>query len=101
MITRLATEEEKQRLFDALKKNGKQWNNEKKCIEDIKEECELNPFQKVLVRQTDIGVWKANTYSHFIDGSTYKYICIESSYTQCIPFEGNEYLLGTTNKPKI
>lgn len=33
--TRYATEEEKQRLFDALTKEGKRWNAEKKCIEDL------------------------------------------------------------------
>lgn len=32
---RLATEEEKQKLFDALAKDGKQWNAEKKCIEPL------------------------------------------------------------------
>ena len=97
---RLATEEEKQRLFDALKKDGKRWNAEKKCIEDIKEECKLKPFQKVLVRYTDNDAWKANMFSHFIDGTNYKYICIDSGYKQCIPYEGNEKLLGTINKPK-
>ena len=30
-----ATEAEKQRLFDALAKEGKRWNAEKKCIEDL------------------------------------------------------------------
>ena len=32
---RYATEEEKQLLIDAMKKDGKRWNAEKKCIEDI------------------------------------------------------------------
>lgn len=32
---RPATDEEKQRLFDALAKEGKRWNAEKKCIEDL------------------------------------------------------------------
>ena len=32
---RHATEEEKQLLIDAMKKDGKRWNAEKKCIEDI------------------------------------------------------------------
>ena len=32
---RLATEAEKQELLDALAKEGKRWNEEKKCIEDI------------------------------------------------------------------
>ena len=34
-IRRRATEEEKQTLLDALAKEGKRWNEEKKCIEDI------------------------------------------------------------------
>lgn len=34
-IKRYATEEEKQKLLDALAKEGKRWNEEKKCIEDI------------------------------------------------------------------
>ncbi len=32
---RYATEEEKQRLFDALAKEGKRWNAEEKRIEDL------------------------------------------------------------------
>ena len=32
---RPATEAEKQRLFDALAKQGKRWNAEKKCVEDL------------------------------------------------------------------
>lgn len=34
-LLRPATETEKQRLFDALAKQGKRWNAEKKCIEDL------------------------------------------------------------------
>lgn len=33
---RLANQEEKQRLFEAMRKDGKRWNEEKKCVEDIK-----------------------------------------------------------------
>lgn len=36
---RPATEEEKQRLFDAMAKTGKRWNSEKKVIEDILKPC--------------------------------------------------------------
>ena len=47
---RLATEEEKQKLFDALKKDGKQWNTERKCIEELPRNThEFKPFDKVLV----------------------------------------------------
>jgi len=34
-IKRYATEEEKQKLLDALAKRGKRWNTEKLCVEDI------------------------------------------------------------------
>jgi hypothetical protein len=34
---RHATEEEKQLLIDAMRKDGKRWNDDKKCIEDIPE----------------------------------------------------------------
>jgi hypothetical protein len=45
---RLATEEEKQKLFDALKKDGKQWNTERKCIEELPRNThEFKPFDKV------------------------------------------------------
>lgn len=42
---RLATYEEKQKLFDALAEKGKQWNAEKKCIEPYK----YQPKDKELV----------------------------------------------------
>lgn len=35
-VLRFATEDEKQKLFDALAKEGKQWNAEKKQIESIR-----------------------------------------------------------------
>lgn len=47
---RLATEEEKQQLFDALAKEGKRWDAEKKMIVDLKPKCEFKPFDKVLGR---------------------------------------------------
>ena len=37
---RLATDAEKQRLFDALAENGKRWNAETKVVEDIKPESD-------------------------------------------------------------
>ena len=98
VITRLATDEEKQRLFDALKKEGKCWNAEKKCIEDIKKEYKFVPFQKVLVRDEIDDFWEINFFSHKAfkyDG----YRCLDRCYLYCIPFEGNEHLLGT-NKNK-
>lgn len=50
---RYATEEEKQRLFSALAKEGKAWDAEKKQIVDLKPKIELKPFDKVLVREEE------------------------------------------------
>lgn len=63
---------------------------------DQKPKTELKPFDKVLVRNCDIEKWKCNMFSH-IDGY---YVCFSSYWHQCIPYEGNEHLVGTTNKPE-
>lgn len=91
---RLATEEEKQQLFDALAKKGKAWDAEKKQIVDLKPKIELKPFDKVLVRDHKSDNWRANLFSH-IDKNGCHY-CVWASWHYCIPYEGNEHLLGTT-----
>lgn len=98
---RLATEEEKQRLFNALAKDGMRWNSEKKLIEYIEEECELKPFQKVLVRGYDYTTWKPSLFGYYVEDDKFPYRCIGGSYIQCIPYEGNEELLGTDNNPLL
>ena len=148
---RLATEEEKQKLFDAIKDNGYKWNTETKTLEKlprfkdgdrIKEKQSgvigevidvqqkkyvkvndnkglyvyfheqdnwellpnkfdintLKPFDKVLVRDNNEQIWTIDYFS-FIDDDkrTCSFICIGHYADQCIPYEGNEHLLGTTN----
>lgn len=54
---RLATDSEKQQLFDALAKEGKAWDAEKKEIVDLKSNIdELKPFDKVLVKDNTYGL---------------------------------------------
>lgn len=93
----LATEEEKQRLFDALAKNGKAWDAEKKQIVDLKPKVELKPFDKVLVRDNDDMIWCANIFSHM--GSHGEYVTIGlGGYHYCIPYnEETAKLIGTTD----
>lgn len=145
---RLATEEEKQKLFNAIKANGYKWNAETKTLEKLAEpkfkvgdkieklgyrftiiqvkdnnyltKCgnkipidnqddfilvpnkfditTLKPFDKVLIRDSDTREWSASLFSHYNGLKSYKYTCINGSgFKQCIPYQGNEYLLGTTN----
>ena len=146
----LATEEEKEKLFDAIKTNGYKWNEETKTLEkliepkfkvgnkiekcgyrftiaEVKDDYYLTkcgnkipidnqddfslvpnkfdintliPFEsKVLVRINDpqsewkpaiFGVYKENKLNGF-------YVVGGNSWSQCIPYEGNEHLLGTAN----
>lgn len=155
---RFATEEEKQKLFDAIKDNGYKWNPETKNLEKLVEpkfkvgdrvkykngkningveqgvilsitddtydvavtnnmgvfvsiaeqdEWELvpnkfdintlKPFDKVLVRDNDEQFWTVDFFGFQDDRMVYKFACVGHCVNQCIPYEGNEHLLGTTN----
>lgn len=93
---RLATDSEKKQLFDALEKEGKAWDAEKKAIVDLKPKCEFKPFDKVLSRRCSEDYWVLNFYSHKTD---YYHVCIDgSSNLDCIPYnEETAHLLGTTD----
>ena len=91
---RLATDSEKQQLFDALAKEGKAWDAEKKQIVDLKPKVELKPFDKVLIRDFGSQAWQVSLFS-YKDSDSY-YCCNGCGWNQCIPYEGNESLLGTT-----
>ena len=91
---RLATDSEKQQLFAALEKKGKAWDADKKMIIDLKPKVELKPFDKVLVRDSKSDKWRANLFG-YIDKDEY-YHCAFANWVYCIPYAGNEHLLGTT-----
>jgi hypothetical protein len=61
----------------------------------------FEPFQKVLVRDNCVQSWEAQFFSHYEErdnGHTY-YHCMLHAYAQCLPYEGNEHLLGTADDP--
>ena len=91
---RLATEEEKKQLFSALEKKGKRWDSNKKSIFDLKPNIELKPFDRVLVRDFEDQAWQVSLFS-YKDSDSY-YCCNGCAWNQCIPYIGNESLLGTT-----
>ena len=99
---RLATDSEKKQLFSALAKKGKAWDAEKKQIVDLKPKVELNPFDNVLVRHQKTEEWRANIFSHTDKTDEYlDYVCVNGRWEFCIPYEGNESLLGTTKDVEV
>lgn len=149
---RLATEEEKEKLFRAIKDNGYKWNAETKTLQKLpkfkvgdrirhkndktiiktigyvyydsyalcdshtllfkdQDEWELvpnkfdintlKPFDKVLVRTKNFTpVWTIDFYDGYqpnVGGSFTPFGVVGGKYfQQCIPYEGNEHLRGTT-----
>ena len=99
---RPATEEEKQRLFDALAKAGKRWNAEKKCVEDIPKLYEFKKGEPVLVRADEFHRWIIAAYTSkdelgFIANAGVSVI----HWKYCIPYnERTMHLLGTTEDYK-
>ena len=96
---RLATNSEKQQLFDALAKKGKAWDAEKKEVVGLKPKVELKPFDKVLVRDSKSDNWRANLFGYI--GKDGYYCCVYANWVYCIPYnEETAHLLGTTDEWK-
>ena len=96
---RLATDSEKQQLFSALEKEGKAWDSEKKQIVDLKPKVdELKPFDKVLVRDGKDEIWEpAFFFRNLSQFNGYNYQTLGGEWrVYCVPYIGNESLLGTT-----
>ena len=99
----LATEEEKQKLFNALKENGYEWDAENKELKNIKPKFDistLQPFDKVLVRDYNNSKWIHTTFG-YIDKKLYDLFVCENdfSWNYCIPYnEETKHLLGTSQQ---
>lgn len=97
-IYRPATNEEKQQLFDALAKEGKAWDAEKKAVVDLKPKWTPKPFDRVITRVNNDVIWTANIFSHIDRHGKYVTIGCISGYRHCIPYnEETAKLIGTTN----
>lgn len=100
-----ATDKQRVEFIEAAEKHyGGKYNPETLQVEPVKviePKCSLKPFDKVLVRDSEDGVWKAGYFSNYDeDDVPLPYICVGSLYKLCIPYEGNEYLLGTDKSPE-
>lgn len=155
---RQSTEEEKQKLFQAIKDNGYKWNSETKsleklitpkfkvgdviqdkdsykvkitdvCVEDkmygyesvivkgiggigfdrqdewelVPDKFDINslvPFEsRVLVRDTEADIWKPAIFGCciVIGRFTSYYVLGGTRWAYCIPYEGNQHLIGKTD----
>ena len=98
---RTFTEEGKCRDYNAElmlypSRDQRDWN--KFGVTDQVNDHQFKPFDKVLVRDDNEADWKCDFFSN-ISNSGY-YHCINAGWKQCIPYEGNEHLLGTTKNPE-
>jgi len=96
-----ATREQRDLLFAKIKEAGYEWDADKKELRKIHPHYDIanfKPKQWVLVRDDDEWEWVLTRFSHLSNGSASLFVCINgASFQQCIPYEGNEHLLGTTD----
>lgn len=75
-------------------------------LEVTDNEPQFKPFDKVLVRCSAYGYtcWRAAFYSHYEEGNDDKHhVTTSGAYymdNEILPYEGNEHLVGTTDKQK-
>lgn len=143
---RLATEEEKEKLFKAISDEGYKWDPDTKTLftvpvfkpgdrikrkdapavhaikmidtdlyifDDLRsipicvqgdyelvpkfDITALKPFDRVLVRSYDSDEWRVALWGHFKEKHDMRYDTTRGTYRRCIPYEGNEHLLGKTD----
>ena len=104
---RLSTEEEKQKLFEAIKKSGYKWNADTKSLEKFVEPKfnpnTFRPFDKVLVRFFDSDCWRCEFFSHITNvyDNVYRYTTTSGNtlYDKCIPYnDETKHLLGKVDE---
>lgn len=99
-----ATDEERAEFIAAAEKHyGGKYNPETLRVEPVKviePKCSFKPFDKVLVRYGN-GIWGATFFSRYDNKSAWAYVGVDCiNWEQCIPYEGNEHLLGTDKSPE-
>jgi len=95
-----ATEEKKQQLFDALAKEGKAWDAEKKQIVDLKPKVRFKPFDRIVTYGEITHEWSCDIFSHYAKNYEGKEVitCLGGvTYYKALPYnEETAKLLGTT-----
>ena len=62
----------------------------------------FKPFDKVIVKYNENDEWMCDIFSHMheSDYEGMQYACIGGCWKHCLPYEGNEHLLGMTKNPE-
>ena len=99
---RIATDSEKKQLFEALAKENKVWNAEKKQVVDLKIKwITPKPFDRVITRGDNNDIWTANIFSHMNSYGEYVAIGCVGGYHYCLPYnDETAHLIGTTDEWK-
>ena len=99
---RIANDSEKKQLFEALSKENKVWNAEKKQVVDLKIKwITPKPFDRVITRNAYDDIWTANIFSHMNSCGEYVTIGCAGCYHYCLPYnEETAHLIGTTDEWK-
>ena len=91
---KLASVDDRNNVYSLLVKKG--YKYDKKLHNIVKQD--FKPFDRVLVRDKDTDPWKADIYLDYEgENRCCRYKCARMNYVFCIPYEGSECLLGTTN----
>ena len=99
LLFRKATEEERNQFIEKVELilKGK-YNPDTLQVEPVKPKSQFKPFDKVLARDDDKHIWRADYFSHYKNDYEYPYCCINGFYRYCIPYnEHTAHLLGTTD----
>lgn len=93
-LVSIASITDRNTLYSALVREGYRYDEEQHRL--VKQE--FKPFEKILVRDDATEKWSISQFSYYDEeNGDFPYICMnDCCYHYCIPYKGNEYLLGTT-----
>ena len=63
----------------------------------------LQPFDKVLAKDSSTSLWKIELFSHMIKSRVFSCVCMHTNFMYCIPYnDDTKHLLGTADEaPKF
>lgn len=88
----LASIKDRNKFYSTLVREGYIYDKEQHKL--VRQE--FKPFDKVLIKNNSEDPWKTDIYLNYVEDDYGYYRCTTGYYKLCIPYKGNEYLLGKT-----